>query len=117
LVLESHRYGTAHDPEISAAVAEGWAPLMNPRPRGMEAGRIILSAHLRLSIKMLPNASYFAFTATPKNKTVEIFGEAFAADGQTKHGPFHSYTILRCHKLFRMALEKQKPDPKCMARR
>ena len=24
--------------------------------------------------KMLPNASYFAFTATPKNKTLEIFG-------------------------------------------
>ena len=23
--------------------------------------------------KMLPNASYFAFTATPKNKTLEIF--------------------------------------------
>ena len=27
------------------------------------------------SRKMLPNASYFAFTATPKNKTLEIFGE------------------------------------------
>ena len=26
---------------------------------------------------MLPNASYFAFTATPKNKTLEIFGEPF----------------------------------------
>jgi type I restriction enzyme, R subunit len=26
---------------------------------------------------MLPNASYFAFTATPKNKTLEIFGDAF----------------------------------------
>jgi type I restriction enzyme R subunit len=25
--------------------------------------------------KLLPNASYFAFTATPKNKTLEIFGE------------------------------------------
>ena len=27
--------------------------------------------------KMLPNASYFAFTATPKNKTLEIFGEPY----------------------------------------
>jgi len=36
--------------------------------------------------KMLSNASYFAFTATPKNKTLEIFGEAFPADGQTKTG-------------------------------
>ena len=26
------------------------------------------------SRKLLPNASYFAFTATPKNKTLEIFG-------------------------------------------
>lgn len=25
--------------------------------------------------KMLPNASYYAFTATPKNKTLELFGE------------------------------------------
>jgi hypothetical protein len=25
--------------------------------------------------KMLTNASYFAFTATPKNKTLEMFGD------------------------------------------
>ena len=43
--------------------------------------------------KMLPNASYFAFTATPKNKTLEIFGEAYEEDGKVKHRPFHSYTM------------------------
>ena len=43
--------------------------------------------------KMLPNASYFAFTATPKNKTLEIFGEAYQDGGQTKHRPFHSYSM------------------------
>lgn len=43
--------------------------------------------------KMLPNASYFAFTATPKNKTLEMFGEPFAQDGKTKHRPFHTYTM------------------------
>jgi type I restriction enzyme R subunit len=43
--------------------------------------------------KMLPNASYFAFTATPKNKTLEVFGDAYAEGGQTKHKPFHSYTM------------------------
>ena len=43
--------------------------------------------------KLLPNASYFAFTATPKNKTLEIFGEPFADEGKTKHQPFHSYTM------------------------
>jgi type I restriction enzyme R subunit len=45
------------------------------------------------SRKMLPNASYFAFTATPKNKTLEIFGEAFPEGDAIKHRPFHSYTM------------------------
>ncbi len=43
--------------------------------------------------RMLPNASYFAFTATPKNKTLEIFGERHAADGRVTHRAFHSYTM------------------------
>ena len=45
------------------------------------------------SRKMLTNASYFAFTATPKNKTLEMFGDAFVQDGKTKHRPFHNYTM------------------------
>jgi len=45
--------------------------------------------------KMLTNASYFAFTATPKNKTLEMFGEALPpdAEGKVKHRPFHSYSM------------------------
>jgi len=44
--------------------------------------------------KLLPNASYFAFTATPKNKTLEIFGDPERQpDGTVKHRPFHSYTM------------------------
>ena len=43
--------------------------------------------------KLLPNASYFAFTATPKNKTLEIFGDHFEMNGKAKHRPFHSYTM------------------------
>jgi type I restriction enzyme, R subunit len=45
--------------------------------------------------KMLKNASYFAFTATPKNKTLEMFGEPLSpdAEGKVKHRPFHSYTM------------------------
>ena len=44
--------------------------------------------------KMLDNASYFAFTATPKNRTLEIFGNASPQpDGTVKHLPFHSYTM------------------------
>jgi len=42
------------------------------------------------SRKMLTNASYFAFTATPKNKTLELFGVQ-APDG--KYQAFHIYTM------------------------
>ena len=47
------------------------------------------------SRKLLSNASYFAFTATPKNKTLELFGNALPpdADGKVKHRPFNSYTM------------------------
>jgi type I restriction enzyme, R subunit len=43
--------------------------------------------------KMLPNASYFAFTATPKNKTLEIFGDPEPMADQVRHKPFHNYTM------------------------
>jgi type I restriction enzyme R subunit len=43
--------------------------------------------------KMLPNASYFAFTATPKNKTLHMFGIAYPEGGEVKHRPFHGYTM------------------------
>jgi type I restriction enzyme, R subunit len=45
--------------------------------------------------KLLTNASYFAFTATPKNKTLEMFGEPLPPneEGKIKHRPFHSYTM------------------------
>jgi type I restriction enzyme R subunit len=45
------------------------------------------------SRRLLPNASYFAFTATPKNKTLEIFGEPFDEGGQREHRPFHTYSM------------------------
>ena len=46
------------------------------------------------SRKLLPNASYFAFTATPKNKTLEIFGDPEPqSDGTIRHNPFHNYSM------------------------
>ncbi len=45
------------------------------------------------SRKLLTNASYFAFTATPKNKTLEIFGIAYPVGDEVKHRPFHGYTM------------------------
>ena len=46
------------------------------------------------SRKLLDNASYFAFTATPKNKTLEIFGAPDPQpDGSVRHHAFHSYSM------------------------
>ena len=43
--------------------------------------------------KLVSSASYFAFTATPKNKTEEMFGVAYEEGGEIKHRPFHVYTM------------------------
>ena len=43
--------------------------------------------------KLVKTASYFAFTATPKNKTEEVFGTPYEEDGVIKHKPFHVYTM------------------------
>jgi len=47
------------------------------------------------SRKLLSTASYFAFTATPKNKTLELFGIPLPPDGEgkVKHRPFNSYAM------------------------
>lgn len=40
------------------------------------------------------NANYYAFTATPKNKTEELFGTPYKnPDGSLGHRPFHTYTM------------------------
>jgi len=41
--------------------------------------------------KLSDNASYYAFTATPKNKTLETFGTYDPTDG--KFYPFHNYSM------------------------
>ena len=45
--------------------------------------------------KMATNANYYAFTATPKNKTLEMFGMPRQpdAEGNVKHDPFHVYSM------------------------
>jgi type I restriction enzyme, R subunit len=73
---------------LSAAADEDAGP--DPEDTVNEALAKQMEAH-----KMLTNASYFAFTATPKNKTLEMFGEPLPPDpeGKVKHRPFHSYTM------------------------
>lgn len=43
--------------------------------------------------KLQPNASYFAFTATPKPKTLEMFGKPCKIEGIEKFTPFHLYSM------------------------
>ena len=52
--------------------------------------------------KMVRNANYYAFTATPKNKTLEMFGQVICdengnpildEDGNKRYRPFHNYTM------------------------
>lgn len=45
------------------------------------------------SRKMLTNASYFAFTATPKAKTLELFGVKFKEGEKEKFRAFHLYSM------------------------
>lgn len=49
--------------------------------------------------KMAANANYYAFTATPKNKTLEMFGTPLApdAEGNIQHVPFHVYSMRLYH--------------------
>ncbi|WP_327373586.1 DEAD/DEAH box helicase family protein [Streptomyces sp. NBC_01216] len=39
------------------------------------------------------NLSYFAFTATPKSKTLELFGTPDQVDGKAAYRPFHTYSM------------------------
>ena len=39
------------------------------------------------------NLSFFAFTATPKGKTIELFGRADPNDPDGKPAPFHTYSM------------------------
>ena len=71
---------------MSMALSEGGAEVEDETSED-KINRIIESR------KLLPNASYFAFTATPKNKTLEIFGVPYSEGGEVKHRPFHGYTM------------------------
>ena len=43
--------------------------------------------------KLQKNASYFAFTATPKPKTLEMFGMPCEINGEVRFIPFHLYSM------------------------
>ena len=43
--------------------------------------------------KMLKNANYYAFTATPKSKTLELFGKRYQDGDKVKFKPYHVYSM------------------------
>ena len=73
---------------MNTALGGNSGPIEDEEDFEDEVNRVIESR------RMLSNASYFAFTATPKNRTLELFGEADPQpDGTIRHLPFHSYTM------------------------
>ena len=83
--------GTGPSAPLSVATGRGWgrgdedddAETIEDRINELIAGR-----------RLLGNASYFAFTATPKNRTLELFGRPVPEpDGGVAHRPFHAYTM------------------------
>ena len=68
--------------------AEGFAQYGDPEDMEDKIHRIIKGR------KMAKNANYYAFTATPKNKTLEMFGDKVERIGQEPlYIPFHEYTM------------------------
>ena len=59
-----------------------------------EEGLNSLMEHIVEGRLMAKNANFYAFTATPKNKTLEMFGDEYSApDGEKGHKPFHLYSM------------------------
>ena len=83
--------------KTSAAMSQALSGAQDDKEDGADAEDTVNEAlEKRMAArKMLTNASYFAFTATPKNKTLEMFGEQLPpdAEGKIKHEPFHGYTM------------------------
>jgi type I restriction enzyme R subunit len=83
----------AHSSQGGKAMAQMHMALAEDGGEGEEETYEDIINRIMESRKMLPNASYFAFTATPKNKTLQIFGEAHPHLDKIQHVPFHSYTM------------------------
>jgi type I restriction enzyme R subunit len=92
LIDEAHSsQGGRTSAAMSSALSKGTADAEEADPED----QINQALEKRMaSRKLLKDASYFAFTATPKNKTEELFGVPYAGEGgKVKHRPFHSYTM------------------------
>jgi type I restriction enzyme, R subunit len=83
-VLGEHIYAEA----LAAAQAD------DPDAEAVEPGLDDLLAASVAARGRQSNLTFFAFTATPKAKTLELFGEpGVGADGQETRRPFHLYSM------------------------
>ena len=86
----------AHSSQSGATAAQMNAVLSNEEIKELpkdEEGNVRTEDLVNALVKrrkMLSNASYYAFTATPKNKTLETFGEEYE---NGKFYPFHLYPM------------------------
>lgn len=81
----------AHSSQTGKAAAALAASLSTAGARGEDESAEDVLVRLIEQKKLPGNASYFAFTATPKNKTLELFGTP--VPGEVTKRPFHSYTM------------------------
>lgn len=81
----------AHSSQTGKAAAALSGALSGEGARGDEESAEDMLLRMVEQKKLPANASYFAFTATPKNKTLELFGDP--VPGEVGKRPFHSYTM------------------------
>lgn len=81
----------AHSSQTGKAAAALSGSLSLQGVRGDEESAEDALVRLAEQKKLPANASFFAFTATPKNKTLELFGEP--VPGVVGRQPFHAYTM------------------------
>lgn len=96
--LGGHRYAVIIDEAHSSQGGESAAALKKALGRlGSDAvdedGDPLTAAALARGKQ--PNLSFFAFTATPKAKTIDLFGTPYGdpASGEQTKGPFHVYSM------------------------
>ncbi len=111
---------------IEAAIAEQILDMEGDDSLSEAAREEMLREQLKRTRQ--PNLSYFAFTATPKFKTLAVFDEP----GENGHSPFHLYSMRQaieedfildvlsgytCYKRYYELLQKVEDDPEVPRRK
>lgn len=91
IIDEAH---SSQSGRMSAAVNQTLAGIQDREELDMEDEvNALIQQHID-GRQMASNANFYAFTVTPKNKTLEIFGTPFdREDGEVGHRPCHVYTM------------------------